>query len=58
MAHVHTGNIYIDSEENVRVGGYENTLLGYRTKLHRKLHDSGVNWVLVDVFMFGKYNYV
>ena len=54
MAHVHTGNIYVDSEDNVRVGGYENTLLGYRTRLHRKLHDSGVNWELVDVFMFGE----
>ena len=54
LVHVHSGNIYIDESGNIRVGGYENTLLGYRTKLYTTFYNSEVNWDLIDVFMFGK----
>ncbi len=34
-----------------RVGGYENTLLGYRTKLHKDLLESNV---MIDIYLFGE----
>ena len=38
-----------------RVGGYENMLLGYWTKLHRDLLKSKVNTNLIDIYLFGKF---
>ena len=37
------------------MGGYENTLLGYRSRLYRGLYESGMNMDMIDVVMFGKY---
>ena len=51
LAHVHVGNIYIDGE-NCRLGGYENTLLGYRTRLYRAV--LVINALPnIDMIMFG-----
>ncbi len=38
-----------------RVGGYENMLLGYRTRLYAKLLKSGVHMKLIDVYLFGEF---
>lgn len=52
LGHVHTGNIYIEGD-NCRLGGYENALLGYRTRLYRAVlgHEALPS---IDVIMFGK----
>ena len=51
LRHVQTGNIYIVSEEECRLGGYENTLLGYRTRLYRKVVESNLN-ASIDVHVW------
>ena len=52
LAHVHTGNIYIDDEGNCRLGGYENKLLGYRTRIYTSAVKQGF-YADIDVIMFG-----
>lgn len=52
LAHVHTGNVYIDDEGNCRVGGYENKLLGYRTRIHTTVVEHKC-YADIDVIMFG-----
>lgn len=53
LGHIQTGNIYMESEDMCRLGGYENTLLKYRARLYRTcvnlkcLED-------IDVIMFGE----
>ena len=49
LGHVHTGNIFVDGDV-CRLGGYVNTLLGYKTRLHL----ISKNLDAVDVVMFGK----
>ena len=55
---MHIGNIYIEETEErgrvCKVGGYENTLLGYMSRLYREL-ESRMNMDMIDVVMFGKY---
>ncbi len=56
LEHVQTGNIYIvDKDEGVcRLGGYENTLLGYRSKLYRRVVQNDY-YSSIDVIMFGEW---
>ena len=51
LGHVHTGNIFVEGGV-CRLGGYENTLLGYRTRLYRKIEKSGC-LESIDIIMFG-----
>lgn len=53
LGHVHTGNIYV-ADDNCRLGGYENTLLGYRTRLFRAVLAYGT-LLSIDVIMFGEF---
>ena len=53
LEHVQTGNIYIDDEGVCRLGGYENALLGYRSKLYRKVVQNDY-YSSIDVIMFGE----
>ena len=60
LSHVHTGNVYLvgeEGKEECRVGGYENTLLGYKTRLYKPIH---LNHLLldIDVIMFGEWGVV
>ena len=53
LGHIHTGNIFIEVDgknEKCRLGGYVNTLLGYRSEVHAKMtYDKDI-----DVIMFGR----
>ena len=52
IGHIHTGNIF-HTERGFVLGGYENTLLGYKTKLYREL--AGKNHLdNIDAIMFGE----
>ena len=56
LGHVHSGNIFVteDSEgEWCHVGGYEQTLLGYKTKLYRDIQKKGL-LKDIDIIMFGR----
>ena len=58
LSHIHTGNIFIEVDEEwkevCRLGGYENTLLGYRTLNYKKIFEGG-HLNKIDVIMFGKF---
>ena len=52
LGHVHTGNIMMTGKEGgCRLGGYENTLLGYQSRTHRLFSEYGNK---IDVIAFGK----
>ena len=50
LGHVHSGNVFV-ANDICRLGGYENTLVGYRTRLFRlcRHHEDRI-----DIVMFGK----
>ncbi len=50
LGHVQTGNIFVEG----RLGGYENTLMGYRSKLYRKIVQNN-EYSSIDVIMFGEW---
>ena len=52
LGHVQTGNVFVGSDNSCRLGGYDNTLLGYKTRLFRlcRQHEDHI-----DVVMFGNY---
>ena len=50
LGHVQTGNIFV-VDDVCLLGGYENTLLGYRTRLFRLCKDHLKHF---DVILFGK----
>ena len=50
LGHVQTGNIFV-VDDVCHLGGYENTLLGYRTRLFRLCKDHLQHF---DVILFGK----
>ena len=52
LGHVQTGNIFVD-DNTCRLGGYENTLLGYRSQLYHKIEKAGC-LESIDVLMFGE----
>lgn len=53
LGHVHTGNIFVVSSNLCKLGGYENALLGYKTKVYKRCVEVDcVN--SIDVVMFGK----
>ena len=51
LGHVHTGNIFVEGDV-CRLGGYENTLLGYRTPLYDIIEEYN-NLESIDIIMFG-----
>ena len=53
LGHVHSGNIYVLSDSRCVVGGYENTLLGYRTKSYKRCVEQKC-LEHMDKIMFGK----
>ena len=55
LGHIHTGNIMVYSDDHCKLGGYENTLLGYRTRLYRLCSTEGY-LENIDIVMFGKIN--
>ena len=50
LGHVQSGNIFV-VDDVCRLGGYENTLLGYRTRLFRLCKDHMQHF---DIILFGK----
>ena len=50
LGHVQSGNIFVQ-DGVCRVGGYENTLLGYRSRFYRMCKDHLEH---MDVIMFGE----
>ena len=52
IGHIQPGNIFVDGDI-CQVGGYENTLLGYKARLYRKIaQENCLDYI--DVIMFGK----
>ena len=51
LGYVHTGNIFLDGGI-CKLGGFENALLGYRTKKYTLYEDCLAN---LDVLMFGEF---
>ena len=51
LSHVHSGNIFM-SASGCTVGGYDNTLLGYRPAIYRQLNESLLPHM--DAIMFGE----
>ena len=51
LRHVHSGNIFM-SDSGCTVGGYDNTLLGYRPAIYRQLDETTLPHV--DAIMFGE----
>ena len=51
LHHVHSGNIFL-SASGYTVGGYDNTLLGYRPAIYRQLDETTLSHV--DAIMFGE----
>ena len=51
LGHVQTGNIFVEGDF-CRLGGYENTLLGYTTSIYTSIAE---NDMLddIDIIMFG-----
>ena len=53
MGHVQSGNIFVDG--NIcQLGGYENMLLGYRSRQYREVAKEG-HVDSIDVIMFGEW---
>ena len=50
VGQIHTGNVFLDGDI-CRLGGYENTVFGYKTRLTTLLHDYRE---AMDLIMFGK----
>ena len=50
LGHVQSGNIYV-VDGVCKLGGYENTLLGYKTRLYRLCKDHTAH---LDVILFGE----
>ena len=50
LGHVQTGNVFVGTDNICRLGGYENTLLGYKTRLFRlcRCYEDRI-----DIVMFG-----
>ena len=51
LGHVQSGNIFVSQDGVCRLGGYENTLLGYRSRFYRMCKDHLEH---MDVIMFGE----
>ncbi len=49
LGHVQSGNCFV-VENRCQLSGYENTILGYKTRLYRQLKE---NMDKVDIVMFG-----
>ena len=59
LGHVHVGNIFVveaegEEGEMCLLGGYENSLLSYRTRLYRAIHQCN-QLPCIDVIMFGEW---
>jgi hypothetical protein len=53
LGHIHSGNIMVLSDDHCKLGGYDNTLLGYHTRLYQLCSREGY-LESIDVIMFGK----
>ena len=51
IGHIHAGNVFVDGE-CFRLGGYENTLLGIKTKHINRFRGDRK---FIDVIMFGRF---
>ena len=50
LGHVQTGNIFVDGDV-CKLGGYENTLLGYKTRSYKQCRNHVDS---IDLILFGK----
>ena len=50
LGHVQTGNVFVGADNICQLGGYENTLLGYKTRLFRLCRQYEDR---IDIIMFG-----
>ena len=50
LGHVQSGNIFVVEKDVCKLGGYENTIVGYKTRLYRLCRN---NLQHFDVIMFG-----
>lgn len=52
VGHIHSGNVMVLGDDHCKLGGYENTLLGYRTRLYQHCYREGL-LKSIDIIMFG-----
>ena len=52
VGHIQTGNIFRTPEGSYRLGGYENMLLGYKSRYHHLCQQFGGD--NIDIIMLGK----
>ena len=52
LGHVQSGNVFVVNDV-CQLGGYENTLLGYKTRIYRLCKDHLEH---LDTVLFGKFN--
>jgi len=52
IGQIHSGNVFLIKDRYV-LGGYENSLLGYRTHRYLELNQKGL-LDKIDIIMFGK----
>ena len=57
IGQVHTGNIFLEEDGRYSLGGFENTLLGYRTSQYTSIRNEGL-LNRIDIIMLGKLQYV
>lgn len=50
LGHIQSGNVFINEDDVCQLGGFENTLLGYKTRLYRLCRNHLVHF---DIIMFG-----
>ena len=59
LGHIHTGNVFVSRDDvnmTCQLGGYDNTLLGYRPRRYKAIADAGM-LERMDVVMFGHVMY-
>ncbi len=54
LGHIQTGNIYVEGVETCHLGGFENTLLKYKPRLHKTCLQQNC-LKDIDVIMFGEW---
>lgn len=55
LSNVQMGNVYLDREDNIKVGGYELTLLGYRNRLGSTFVNADVPQIKWSILLFGEW---
>ncbi len=53
IGQIHSGNVFISNNKDYILGGFDNSLLGYRTSIYAVVSQKGL-LDNIDIIMFGK----